>query len=74
MISPTDMAALQIYGIYGAKHSPPGDKFPKSWGPHATGEQPSEIHTSEIKSNPNKKLSIHIISLNVDSNCVFIRF
>ena len=67
--------ALDPTVSHGAKHSPPGHNIQKSEGPQATGENPSEIHFSKVKSYPNEEFSIPIMTIfNVDSNCVHPRF
>ena len=60
---------------YGAKHSPPGDKFQKSRHPRARGPRPSEIQISKVKLYPNEEFSTATLMIfNVDSNCVHPRF
>ena len=45
------------------------------WGPHATGEQPTEIQSSKIKSYPIESFSILTLMIfNLDSNCIFPGF
>ena len=56
--------------LFGAKYSPPGDKFQKSGGPRARGPRPSEIQISEIKLYPNDQFSIIIDYVNAHSICV----
>ena len=59
----------------GAKHSPPGGKFQKSGGPHASGGVTPFHNVSLVNSNPNDEFSIQTMMIfDVDSNCVHPRF